>query len=238
LSNVEFRQLGQGFKLGKYPLHFKSLGDAGSESFVKSCSLHHTYNRGIGVSGSDNVTVEDTFVFDSRGHAIFTEDGTERFNVIRHNLVSVVRPIWSLLAVDQSPACFWLANPTNDLHGNVCGGSSHFGFWLRALDRPDGRSGLGISDDGDLRCPNWAKLGKFEDNVAHSTGQHGFKVSNYFPVVDGYMCPTDPLPLPTTFRNLTAFKNKHVGVWGELLVDVSFKNLRLADQLKAGFEGK
>ena len=57
------------------------------------------------------------------------EDGTETRNTIAHNLVAVVRPIWSLLAVDQSPAAFWIVNPDNDVYGNVAAGSSHYGFW-------------------------------------------------------------------------------------------------------------
>jgi len=127
-SNVEVRQAGQGLKLGKYPIHFHMVGNV-SKSYVKNCSVHHSFNRGITIHGVNNLLVEHSVVFDARGHVIFTEDGTERFNTIRHNLVSLVRPIWSLLMVDQSPAAFWIVNPTNDVYGNVAAGSSHHGFW-------------------------------------------------------------------------------------------------------------
>jgi hypothetical protein len=64
------------------------------------------------------------------------------------------------------------------------------------------------------------------------------KVSNYFPVVGGYLCPTDAEPAPATFKNFTSFKNRHMGIWGEFLVDVSFDTLKLADHVKSGIEFK
>ena len=109
----------------------------------------------------------------------------------------------------------------------------------RPLDRPDGISGQVIADDDLIRCPNWAELGIFEDNVAHSTGVHGLKISNYFPVIDGYLCPIyDALPSPATFKNFTSFKNRHMGVWGEMMVDVNFDSIKTAEHYKAGMEFK
>ena len=236
-SNVEVRQAGQGLKLGKYPIHFHMVGNV-SQSYVKNCSVHHSFNRGITIHGVDNLLVEHNVVFDTRGHTIFTEDGTERFNVIRYNLVSVVRPVWSLLMVDQSPACYWIVNPSNDVYGNIAAGSSHYGFWFRALPNPDGVSGQQVADAGLARCPNWAELGDVRDNVAHSTGRHGMKVSNFFPVEGGYLCPDNAEPAPATFKNFTSFKNRHMGIWGEFLVDVSFDGLNLADHTKSGIEFK
>jgi cysteine-rich repeat protein len=64
------------------------------------------------------------------------------------------------------------------------------------------------------------------------------KVSNFFPVKDGYFCPDDAVPEPATFKNFTSFKNRHMGIWGEFLVDVSFDTLHLADHTKSGIEFK
>ena len=236
-SNVEVRQTGQGLKLGKYPIHFHMVGNV-SLSYVKNCSVHHSFNRGITIHGVNNLLVEHNVVFDTRGHTIFTEDGTERFNIIRHNLVSVVRPVWSLLMVDQSPACYWIVNPSNDVYGNVAAGSSHYGFWFRALESPDGISGQMETDMGTNHCPNWSELGDVRDNVAHSTGRHGMKVSNFFPVKGGYDCPENAEPQPATFKNFTSFQNRHFGIWGEFLVDVSFDGMHLGDHVKGGIEFK
>ena len=65
-----------------------------------NCSIHHANNRAIAVHGVSELRVMWNVLLDIRGHAIFIEDGTETRNVIAYNLVSIVRPIWSLLAVD------------------------------------------------------------------------------------------------------------------------------------------
>ena len=101
------------------------------------------------VPGAGLVTCPPLQVFNTRGHAIFIEDGTEIRNTIAYNLVSVVRAIWSLLLVDQSPACYWIVNPDNDVYGNVAAGSSHYGFaagvrgrdpWPKVLSTPGQKS--------------------------------------------------------------------------------------------------
>lgn len=50
LSNVEVRQAGQGFFLGRYPIHQHVAGNV-SESYYYNNSIHHTYNRAIAVHG-------------------------------------------------------------------------------------------------------------------------------------------------------------------------------------------
>lgn len=81
-------------------------------------------NRAIAIHGISHLRVVGNVVFDTRGHAIFVEDGSETRNVIANNLVAVVRPVWSLLLVDQSPAAYWIVNPDNDVYNNVAAGSS------------------------------------------------------------------------------------------------------------------
>ena len=80
LSNVEVFNAGQGLKLGKYPIHFHMIGSV-SQSYVRGTSVHHSFNRAITMHGVNDLRVQDNFVFDARGHAIFTEDGTETVRV-------------------------------------------------------------------------------------------------------------------------------------------------------------
>ena len=252
LSNVEVRNAGQGLKLGKYPIHFHMIGEV-SWSYVRNCSIHHTFNRGIAVHGVTHLTVQYNVLFDTRGHSLFLEDGTEMYNVIEYNLNMVVRPVWSLLTVDQSPACYWIVNPMNYVRGNICAGSSHYGFWYRALEHPDGVSGaeigqadmsLGVKPAtaaAEITCPNHSPLGAFSGNVAHSTGKFGLKLSQYFPVVGGYECGSQyavkpVFPSPAVFEDFLAFKNGLFGIWGENIVDVHFDGLRLFDHGMAGME--
>ena len=177
-SYTEHRNVGQGLKLGKYPIHFHMVGSV-TKSFIRGVSVHHAFNRAITIHGVNHLRVQDNVVFDTRGHAIFSEDGTEIENVIERNVVMVVRPVWSLLTVDQSPACFWIVNPWNYVRNNIAAGSSHYGFWYRALEHPDGVSGQENRDDGIVTCPNRSPLLQFEGNIAHSTGKFGLKVTQY-----------------------------------------------------------
>ena len=234
-SNVEVRQTGQGLKIGKYPIHFHLVGDVAA-SYVRNCSIHRANNRAIAVHGVTRLRVEWNVVFDVRGHAIFIEDGTETRNVIAHNLVAVVRPIWSLLAVDQSPAAFWIVNPDNDVYGNVAAGSSHYGFWYRNLEAPDGISGMIKLDEGEQLCPNFTPLGRFDGNVAHSTGRHGLKISDYFPARDGASCPDATTGETAVFGDFVSYKNGRFGIWGEFLVDVSFSDVRILEHGIGGIE--
>ena len=156
--------------------------------------------------------------------------------MIANNLVALVRPVWSLLLVDQSPAAIWIVNPDNDVYGNVVAGSSHYGIWYRALEAPDGVSGQAQADENVAQCPNFTPLALFYGNVAHSVGRNGLKLSDYFPAVGGATCDEDTIGEPATFGDFVAWKTSRFGIWGEFLVDVSFDNVRLVDHGIAGIE--
>jgi len=243
-SNIEVRRAGQGLKLGKYPIHFHMAGSV-TWSYIKNCSVHHLFNRAIAVHGVNDLRVHGNVVHDTRGHAIFLEDGTEVRNEIVGNLVSLVRPIWSLLLVDQSPAAYWIVNPDNRVVDNIAAGSSHYGFWFRSLHHPDGQGGQHIKEAHVKMCPAYTPMLEFRGNVAHSVGRHGLKVSDFFPIVCGSgcgICPdgsgsaTEHIPTISTFEDFTAFRTKQLGIWGEFLVNVDFDGMRLLDHGIAGIE--
>ena len=124
------------------------------------------------VHGVNNVTIEHNVAYDTRGHALFIEDGTEVNNWLVNNLIVLVRPVLSLLLVDQSPACYWIVHPYTHLIGNVAGGSSHYGYWMRMLPKPDGVSGQErLDDDFPSTGPMYSPLGVVDGNVAHSVGK-------------------------------------------------------------------
>ena len=88
--------------------------------------------------GKDDLKVQKNVVYNIRGHAFFFEDGVEIQNVLEDNLAVMVRPVWSLLDVDMTPAAFWGTNPANVWRRNVAAGSTAFGYWFRPLAHPDG----------------------------------------------------------------------------------------------------
>ena len=57
--------------------------------------------------------MEHNVAYDNMGHAFFTEDGIEAYNVIQYNLAVFTRTSSSLLNVDVTPASYWVVNPTN-----------------------------------------------------------------------------------------------------------------------------
>ncbi|GCC46920.1 hypothetical protein chiPu_0031405, partial [Chiloscyllium punctatum] len=74
------------------------------------------------------------------GGAFFIEDGIEQGNVLQYNLAVMVRQSTSLLNDDLTPAAFWVTNPSNTIRHNAAAGGTHFGFWYRLLEHPDGPS--------------------------------------------------------------------------------------------------
>jgi hypothetical protein len=206
-TNVEVRQTGQGFFIGRYPIHFHLVGNV-SKSYVFNSTVHHAYNRAIAIHGISGLRVKHNAVYNTRGHAFFIEDGVETDNILEGNIGILIRPVWSLLVVDQTPAIFWMTNPSNHLIGNVGAGCSHYAFWIRPMPHPDGASAR-----TDL-CPIHAPLGTFDNNVAHSTGRHGMKMEFMEPLSDGYRC--SGMPVQNTMRNFFVYRVKQNAVWMQL----------------------
>ena len=130
LSNVEITHSGQAFRLGRYSVHFHLSGDM-SASYVKKCSMHHTFNRAITSHGVEKNTYEDNVAFHVMGHTYFIEDGVEMHNKFLHNLGLHTFPSMHLINTDQLPATFWITNPNNIWKNNAAAGSPFgFGFWF------------------------------------------------------------------------------------------------------------
>ncbi|UJR08495.1 hypothetical protein I4U23_012761 [Adineta vaga] len=136
ISNVELYNVGQGFRVGRYPIYFRQNGNM-SESYVKSSSIHLSYNRAINIQASNYITLENNVIYDILGNGIVLNDGIEIGNVFRNNLVVFVRSSSTLFNEDFAPAAFWLSNPNNTLGQNAVAGCSHYGYWYRLLEQTD-----------------------------------------------------------------------------------------------------
>ena len=207
------------------------IGDVHT-SFVRNSTVHHAFNRAIAVHGVNNLTLANNVAYDTRGHALFIEDGTELNTRLENNLVVLVRPVLSLLLVDQSPACYWIVHPHTHMIGNVAGGSSHYGYWLRMLPKPDGVSGQAVIDD-DVPSPGpmYSPLAVVRDNVAHSVGKFGVKLNSFFP---SNACMD--WPEPAVIYGLVVYKAGAFGLWGENIVGLDFEGTKMADYGMAGME--
>ena len=92
----------------------------------------------------------------------------ETFNTLQYNLAIFTRMSNSLLNPDINPASFWIVNPNNKFRHNACAGGTHFCFWLRPANVPDGPSWTRNY------CPKKVPFDEFHNNTAHSMGWYGF----------------------------------------------------------------
>jgi hypothetical protein len=100
LSNLEVRNAGQAFRLGRYAIHWHMVGNL-RQSYQRNCSIHHSWNRGTAIHGVNYLSIEHNFAYNVMGHAFFIEDGVEQFNFLRRNLGIKVVPSMNLLNTDQ-----------------------------------------------------------------------------------------------------------------------------------------
>lgn len=166
---TEFFNVGQAFKLGRYPIHFHVIGTV-AKSLVKGNAIHQTYNRAVTIHAVSYFTIQDNVVYNAMGHNIFVEDAIETKNVIMNNLVVSTRRSWSLLNTDQTPASFWITHPDNIFIGNHAAGSDRYGYWYDTKEHPINGSFTPTI------CPENSKIGEFRDNVAHSNARYGLRL--------------------------------------------------------------
>mgnify|MGYP002051746288 CR=1 FL=1 len=112
LENIEVRFAGQMGRLGRYPVHFHMIG-AVRDSYVRSVSIHHTYNRAVAIHGVHYLRVQDNVAFETKGHTYFIEDGVETKNIITGNLASNTRESFVGPNSDATPSSFWLVHGDN-----------------------------------------------------------------------------------------------------------------------------
>ncbi|GAQ89759.1 hypothetical protein KFL_005590010 [Klebsormidium nitens] len=221
LANVEVRNAGQAFRLGRYPIHFHMIGRV-TQSYVRNCSVHDTFNRAIAIHGVNNLEVSNNVAFNNMGHAFFIEDGIEQNNAIFGNLGALTRKSFSLLQTDTTPATFWVTNPNNFLVGNTAAGSEGYGYWYNPEDHPTGPSYTTNV------CPKRTPLGAFRDNTAHSNNKYGLRIfPEYYPLTQpcNYYSP----PATAVFQNFTSYSN---GMKGSIATQVGvlyFEDFKLVD---------
>ena len=230
ISYTEVNFAGQAFRLGRYPIHFHLNGDM-SQSYVEGCGIHETFNRAINIHGSSNTNILKNVVYNVMGGALFLEDGIEVNNTYDGNLVAFSRASSSLLNDDITPACYWVTNPDNTYINNAAAGGTHFGWWYRMHEHPDGPSfTTGV-------CPRRVPLRKFQHNSAHSFGWFGiWMFQDYYPVVDG-ACAGDTGAQPAVFEDFKAWNNEK-GVEFVNFGALQIIRGQFVQNALAGFEGK
>ncbi len=176
-EHIELYKMGQKGVLGRYPFHWHLNEDKAQGSYLRNSSVHKSFNRAVTIHGTDYVTVDGVFAYDHIGHGIFFEDGGERFNTVKNNVVFVTRRPRAgeeLTPSDneanepqnRTPASYWITNPNNYFENNVAAGTEGTGFWFAFPEKP-------MFASGDLPYyqglnPSKEPLGSFEGFVAHT----------------------------------------------------------------------
>lgn len=226
VEDVEFFRSGQRGMMGRYPFHTHLMGNTGSAVTIRDSAVNGSYNRCMTIHGSNNVTMERNVCDDAVGHGYFLEDGIERKNIIRNNLVTGLKSPEARFALFKHEATnvggFWITNPDNVVEGNVAAGVQGSGIWYALPQRPIGLSTeVGIAQNV---YPNRTPLGSFADNTVHSNATDGFRLDDT-PRADGSLLngvrydprsnPANPesAPVRANFVGLKAWKNRFHGAW-------------------------
>jgi cell surface hyaluronidase len=241
VDSVEFFNMGQENKMGRYPIHWHLMGDDSRGQYVRNSSIHDSFNRCVTVHGSNGVKVQNNVTYNIPGHCFFLEDGAEIDNIIENNLGIAVfspdrnkpagAPSTALLPSDRSfpgPAVYWITHPRNIVRNNVAAGSSGTGFWYAFPEHPTGPSVNATIYN------RYTPLAEFKSNVAHGHGADGLHVDNgpkadvqkgtdsagYTPHVDPNAFKTEygytrniSDPVTAVFDSFVAYKNRRNGVW-------------------------
>ena len=178
IEGVQLYRMGQKSMNGRYPMHWHMLASAGAGQYFRDSVVWDSYNRAITIHGTESTQVENNFCYKHLGHGIFLENGSERFNVIRKNVVALSQKPKSgeeLLETDnnfqqaqnQSPSSFWITNPNNIFEDNVAAGTEGVGYWLAFPQKPlkDSATDPRFAGLEPYRQP----LGKFDRNTTHSS---------------------------------------------------------------------
>jgi cell migration-inducing and hyaluronan-binding protein len=154
IQGVEFKQLGQGGLLGRYPVHFHIARRVPADTYVIDSSVNESMTRWFVLHSTLGVTLARNVGFKSIGHGYFLEDATETDNKFYSNIGIDARAavesndnprrIPGLLEAnnysirplkynsDSSyPTVFWITNGWNALAGNMAAGAGACGacYW-------------------------------------------------------------------------------------------------------------
>merc|ERR1719433_799367 len=66
------------------------MGNVQQRSYFDGLVVEHSYWRAYTIHGTMNATLSRSIAYDTMGSAVYLEDGSEEWNVIKYNLVALV----------------------------------------------------------------------------------------------------------------------------------------------------
>jgi Pentapeptide repeats (8 copies)/RTX calcium-binding nonapeptide repeat (4 copies)/G8 domain len=155
IQGVEFYQLGQGGRKGRYPAHLHLLRKSPG-TYIKDSSIHDSMTRWITLHGTQETNIARNVGYMSIGHGYYLEDGTEINNKLYSNIgilsraavdnTQNPRKVPGILAANANlndgnlltsysdyvhPTVFWFTNMWNDIEYNMAAGATACGacYW-------------------------------------------------------------------------------------------------------------
>ena len=124
ITGVEFRQMGQGGRMGHYPVHFHMARRTPTDTYVKDSSVNESMTRWFVLHSTQGVRLARNVGYKSIGHGFYLEDGTETDNELHSNIGINARAaiandtynprrVPGILADNQDPAIFVAPNVKN-----------------------------------------------------------------------------------------------------------------------------
>jgi len=213
-------------QIARYPFHWHMAGDSAG-SYIKHSSVLDAIFRCVTVHSSHNVLVQDVVTMGCSGHCMYLEDGVERGNIFRHNLVTNIKEKYNgeRMGSDYGMAVsgFWMTSPDNVWEDNVVSGSPGAGYWVHVRMGARGYSSFD-SQYKDYR-PNLINLRSFNRNKGVGC-DHGFQIeATYYDHwnVPQNLVPESPMGAyapqrngkddPIYLDNFTAHHNRFRGLW-------------------------
>jgi|LNAP01.1.fsa_nt_gb hypothetical protein len=156
ISGVEFVQMGQGGRLGHYPVHFHMARKTPYYTYVKDSSVNESMTRWFVIHSTQGVTLARNVGYKSIGHGYYLEDGTEADNNFYSNIgifaraavnnrqndrkvpgilventdpakIGLKYPAFPYRSDSEHPTVFWITNGWNNFIGNMAAGAGACG---------------------------------------------------------------------------------------------------------------
>jgi len=110
IQGAEFKQLGQGGRVGHYPVHFhmtKSAAYTKNRAYVKDSAIWDSMTRFVTLHGAQDVTIARNVGWLSTGSGFFAEDSSEINNKFCHNLAVQARAPLREYYIEQKDKRNW-----------------------------------------------------------------------------------------------------------------------------------
>ena len=92
IEGAEVRYMGQGGRMGRYPIHWHHRHDAPGQYLVRS-SVHHSFHRTVTIHDTNYILMQNVVAYRCYGHSVYLEDATEIGNQFFNNLIVTSIPV-------------------------------------------------------------------------------------------------------------------------------------------------